>query len=326
MNNPSEADIHTRLESQRSQVDRAVDFDHQALVGTYSIPGRKLHGLRLSLLDICGLEPADEQLQLRESEIITGPEAVLDPALRCHLAVFSGDLQLDLGLGIRQRDQGQPALFTIEAPLGPLHAGLQEPAGIHLEGVPESLLANELRLALPCLTEASPGALELPVAFGLERDLRAGDDLHLSGRIRDLRLAEPCVPGSQDPQNRGDDLRPIVNFDPGRSAVVITAEKIKFELVEDAWDTVAERRRPEFFSGSWAALFHRRGHGPAPLPGNSRHQPAPAAAEPCIDDDKDIPGSARHPAAQIEAGLARVVLNGLGALEEEMRFPRPVNL
>ena len=196
------------------------------------------------------------KLQLGKSEIITGSETVLNSPLGRHLPVFSGDLQLDLRLGIGQRNQGQPAFFTSETPLGPLHAGLEKPAGIHLEGIVECPFANELRLALPGFTEASPGAFQLPIAFGFEDNLRARDNLHLSGRISDLPLAELCVFRRQDPQNRGDNPGTVVNLDLDRPAAVVASEKIKFERVKYAGNTVAQRRCPEFFSGNGASLLN----------------------------------------------------------------------
>ena len=120
-------------------------------------------------------------------------EAVLNSSLRRDLPDFSRDLQLDLGLRVRQRDQRQAGLLTVKSPPPALHSSLEKAARCHLERIAEAFLSQELRLALAVFTKPSPGALQLSIAFGLEDHSRTGDDLDLPGRIRELFLAKTGV-------------------------------------------------------------------------------------------------------------------------------------
>ena len=253
-------------------------------------------------------------------------EAVLNSSLWRDLPNFSRDLQLDLGLRVRQRDQRQAGLLAVKSPPAALHSSLEKAARCHLERIPEALLPQELRLALAVFTKPPPGALQLSIALRLEDHSRAGDDLDLPGRIRELFLAKPCVFRSANAKHRRDNLRAVMNLNPGFPAAVVTTQEVEIKGIQDAWNAVAERRRPDAdrLPGSGASLGYGRGRRPGPLTSDPGNQPALTAAAAGLNHDEHIPWIAIYPAAQIQARLARVMPDGLDAFEKKMCLPGPM--
>ena len=253
-------------------------------------------------------------------------EAVLNPSFWRDLPELSRDLQLDLGLRVRQRDQRQPSLLAVKPPPAALHSSLEKAARCDLERIPETLLSQELSLDLAVFTKPPPGALQLSIALRLENHLRAGDDLDFSGRIHELFLAKPGVFRSADAKYRRDNLRTVMNLNPGFPAAVVTTEEIEIKGIQDAWNAVAERRRPDAdrFPRAGAALGYGRGGRPDPLTSDPGNQPALTVAAAGLNHDEHIPWIAIYPAAQIQTRLARVMPDGLGVFEEKMRLPGPM--
>ena len=155
---------------------------------------------------------------------------------------------------------------------------------------------------------------------------RSGDDLDLPGRIRELFLAKPGVFRSADAKYRRDNFRAVMNLNPGFPAAVVTTEEVEIKGIQDAWNAVAERRRPDAdrLPGSGASLGYGRGRRPGPLTSDPGNQPALTAAAAGLNHDEHIPWIAIYPAAQIQARLARVMPDGLDAFEKKMRLPGPM--